>query len=116
MFRVPTEKWTDKERLKWMISVALGVRWNQFTWDPPSVGANSTVDTTLTAASNDVRLTGLRIGMPVNVTPPGTLNAGLAVGGSWVAANDSITIRLVNVTAAPIDAPSSTWSYFGVIL
>lgn len=115
MLKVPTSHWQDPERLKWMVDISTRLRWNQFTWDPPNVGANSTVDTTLTAA-NLVTLTGLRAGMNVTVTAPSTLPAGIAVGGQWVATDNTLTIRLVNVTAAPIDPASGTWAYLGVLL
>lgn len=86
-----------------------------FTWNAPNVPGASTVDTTLTTADADV-LKGLRVGQAVYVTPPSTIDAGIVCGGAWVAADDSLTIRLGNVTAGAIDPASGTWSFQGVIV
>lgn len=116
MLTVPSANWGESERLKWSVALAKALRWNVFTWNPPAIPATTAVDTTLSAAVDDVRLTGLRTGMPVFVTSTTILAGGLFCAGAWVPANDSLTVRLVNVTAAPIDPASATWSYFGVIL
>lgn len=116
MFRVPSAHWSDTERHKWSVDVAVKLRWNQFTFPAFISNVAGNLDVNVTAAIDDVRLQGLRVGMPVTVSPDPTLDAAMAVGGAWVAANDSLTVRLVNVTGAVVNQPSSTWSYFGVIL
>jgi hypothetical protein len=108
----PLERWEKRDIFVFLREVFTRHRtFGTFTWDPPSVGANTTVDATVT----DDALTGLRAGQPVYVTPPSTLDAGLVCGGAWVAADDSITIRLGNVTASPINPASGTWAFQGVI-
>jgi hypothetical protein len=92
-----------------------GKTFASFTWDAPSVGANTTVDTTLTT-STVPELKGLRAGQAVYVSPPATLNTGLVCGGAWAPADDQLTIRLGNVTAAPLNPASGTWTFQGVIV
>lgn len=84
-----------------------------FVWDAPNVPANSTVDTTLTSATLP-QLDGLRVGQPVYVTPPATIDAGITCGGAWVTADDSLTIRLGNITGVGINPVSGTWAFQGV--
>jgi hypothetical protein len=92
-----------------------GRTFGSFTWNPPSVAAAATVDTTLTTTDADV-LKGLRVGQAVYVTPPLTIDSGIVCGGAWVATDDTLTIRLGNVTAAPINPASGTWSFQGVVI
>lgn len=86
--------------------------WGSFTWDAPSCAANTTTDTTLTSASLPV-LSQLRPGHLVTMTPPSTLAAGIVVGGAWVPASGQLTIRLGNLTGAPVDPASGTWLFSG---
>ncbi len=113
--RVLSENASDREIRDFLRAVAY--RWNTlksgtFTWDPPSVGAGATVNTALTSATIPA-LTGIVAGMPVRVTTPSTISAGL-IAQSWVSATNELTISLTNVTAAPIDDPSGTWGFLGV--
>lgn len=85
-----------------------------FTWNPPNVPGASTVDTTLVAPLFPT-LGGLVAGMPIYVTPPSSLNPGLTAT-AWVAADNTLTVRLANVTAGPIDPVAGTWSFLGVII
>jgi hypothetical protein len=85
-----------------------------FTWDPPNVPANSTVDTTLTDATV-ASLSGMRAGMLVTVSPPSTINAGIMVV-AWCGASSTITIRLANLTAGAINPASGDWVFSGVIV
>lgn len=71
------------------------------TLDFSSIAANSQADLTVTVY-NAVA------GMSVNVTPLGTLEAGL-VPFAFVSANDTVTIRLTNTTGAAIDPASMQW-------
>lgn len=92
-----------------------GRTFGSFTWNPPNVPANSTVDTTLTTSDDEV-FTGLRVGQAVYVTPPSTLDSGLVVGAAWVATDDTLTIRLANVTGVGINAAEGTYSFDGRIV
>lgn len=85
-----------------------------FTWNPPNIPAASTVDTTLTT-TDAAELKGLRVGQPVYVTPPSAIDSGIVLAGAWVATDDTLTIRLGNVTAGGINPASGTWAYQGVI-
>lgn len=68
-----------------------------------TVGAASHADAT-------VAVTGARDGMSVIATPrqAAGLPAGLGLGGAWVSANDTVTIRLINPTASGI-ASNVAW-------
>ena len=90
-------------------------KFGSFTWNPPNVPAASTVDTTLTT-TDTAEVTGLRAGQAVYVTPPSTLLAGLICGGAWVNADDTLTIRLGNVTAGALNADSGTWAFQGKVI
>lgn len=89
-------------------------KFDAFTWNPPNVPGASTVDTTLTTTDAPV-LEGLRVGMAIFVSPPSTLDAGLVFGGAWVAADNTLTIRLGNVTAGGINPVSGIWSFEGTV-
>jgi len=105
---------SDKEHMNWLRELAKAlntVKSGSFTWDPPNVGGGATVSTTLTSATI-AALAGMTSGMPVHVTPPSTITAGLVVQ-AWVPANDSLTISLTNVTGGAIDEPSATWAFLG---
>lgn len=91
-----------------------GSTFGTFTWDPPEVGATTSVDTTLTTTTVPA-LTGLRAGQFVHVTPPSTIDAGL-IWGAFVASDNSLTIRLVNVTGSPINPASGTWAFDGKLV
>lgn len=86
---------------------------DSFTWDPDSVGATTVTSVTLTAADYP-ELSGLRVGMVVKLTPPADLDSGLQVDATWVATDDTLTVRFRNDTGSPIDQGSGTWSFEGV--
>lgn len=111
----PQASWKDEDIRLWLNDLAGRPVTGSFTWDPASVNANTTSDTTLTSASYPA-VKGLRVGMPVFVTPPATLNSGLLVGAAWIATDDTLTIRLRNVTGGSIDQASGTWAFFSWIL
>jgi len=111
----PQDRWSDRETFSFLREIHTRFKHGSFTWNPPSVGANTTVDTTLTTSDAAV-LEGLRAGMAVTVTPPSTLDTGLTVGGAWVATDDTLTIRLGNLTAGAINPASGTWVFMGVIV
>ena len=90
------------------------LKFGSVTWNPPSVPAASTVDTTLTT-SDSMDLSGLRAGMSVSVSPPSAIDSGLG-WGAIVATDDTLTIRLVNATALGINAASGTWAFHGMVI
>lgn len=69
--------------------------------DVGSVGAGA-------VATFDVTVTGAVAGQCVVVAPPAALNAGL-ICFAFVSAADTVTVRVFNGTAAPIDPASGTY-------
>lgn len=111
---LPQDKWKDPERFNFYREIYRRVKFGTVTWNPPNVPAASTVDTVLTTVDSD-ELTGLRVGMPISVSPPTAIDAGLG-WGAFVASDDTLTIRLVNATAGGINAASGTWTFFGTVI
>lgn len=111
----PLERtWDDKDLYVFLREIYTRHRtFGTFTWNPPNVPASSTVDTTLTT-STVPELKGLRAGQPVYVSPPSSIDAGVGAV-AWCPADDQLTIRLLNVTAGPINPASGTWAFQGVI-
>jgi hypothetical protein len=113
----PQDTWKPegRETFKFLREIYTRFRcFGSFTWNPPSVPAASTVDTTLTTADSAV-FEGLRAGQAVTVTPPSTLDSGVVWGGAWVADDNTLTIRLGNVTALAINPVSATWVLHGMV-
>lgn len=112
----PLDTWgaDGKQTWRFLREVWARAKFNTFTWDPPNVPANSTVDTMLTSAAVPT-LDGLRVGQAVTVSPPASFNAGLVIGGAWVVTDNSLTIRLGNITGVGINAASGTWTFQGVV-
>jgi len=112
----PADQWKpdSKELRRFLREIhrAFAAR-GSLTWNPPNVGASTSVDTTLDVATYP-SLQGLRPGMHVTITPPSSVTAGI-MGWAWVAADDTLTIRLANVTAGAIDLGSGEWSFMGVL-
>lgn len=109
----PQDRWEERELFRFFREIYNRNFFNTFTWDPPSVGAGATVDTTLTSATVP-ELTGLRAGMPISITPPSTVDSSI-MGWAWVAADDSITIRLRNFSGSPVNMSSGTWAFMGIL-
>ena len=74
--------------------------------DPPSIAAGATADVTATVTGVDTS-TVLGLGF----SPP-ALTAGLVIGLVRVSAANTVTIRLYNSTAAPIDEPAGSWVFW----
>jgi hypothetical protein len=87
---------------------------DSFTWDPPNVGAGASVDTTITT-STDVAVRGIRAGSHITLTPPSDLTAGLLFI-AWSGTDDTLTVRLTNITGSPINQGSGTWVYKAMIV
>jgi lysophospholipase L1-like esterase len=68
------------------------------TLDFPSIAANSQADLVVTVYNAVV-------GMSVNITPLGTIEAGI-IPFAFVSANDTVTVRLTNTTGSAIDPVS----------
>jgi len=107
--------WKERDLYVFLREISTRFKADSFSWNPPNVPANSTVDTTLTT-SDDPKLVGLRVGMPITVSPPSTIDAGIVVGPAWVATDDTLTIRLGNATAGAINPVTGTWAYFGMVI
>jgi hypothetical protein len=105
------EKATPEEMRDILRMIASLLCSGTFTWDPPNVPAGTSVATALTSTLFPA-VTGIVAGMPVSVTPPSTLTAGIVVQG-WASANNELTINLTNVTAAPINMAAGTWGFMG---
>jgi|GEM_PF-3430610 len=111
----PQESWKDSDSRGFLREIHKRIKFGSFTWNPPNCAANTTTDTTLTTSDTDA-VDGLRAGMAVSVTPPSTLDAGLVVGGAWVATDNTLTIRLGNLTAGGINPASGTWAFMGTLI
>lgn len=104
----------ERELAYFFQEICTRVKFDTITWDPGSVPSSSTLTTALAAATYP-EVTGLRSGMPVKVTPPSTLPAGMTVD-AYVATDDTLTIVLSNFTSGAIDIGSTAWAFMGVIL
>lgn len=71
--------------------------------DPASISAGTIGTVTITA-------TGILATDLVAIEAPATLAAGLVVQGFAVTA-DTITVKVMNTTASPIDDTSKTWTW-----
>jgi len=112
----PTLDWPLRLLLEWANGLARRHISGSFTWNPASINATTTADTTLSDLSTYPALKGLRAGHPITVTPPSDLNAGLIIGAAWVGTDDTLTIRLRNVSASPVDQGSGTWQFFQLLI
>lgn len=81
---------------------------------PTVLRANATVDpasiAAASAANTAVTITGVKVDDLVDVIPPATLEA-VAVQSARASLN-TVTLRLVNGTAAAIDPLSATWTFY----
>jgi len=111
----PRLSWPPGVLLLWANDLARRFVWGSLTWNPASINATTTVDTTFSDLTLYPELKGLRAGMPVTVTPPSDLNAALGVIGCWCPADDRLTIRLRNFSAGAIDQGSGTWGFTQVL-
>jgi hypothetical protein len=112
---LPQERQQPPEVFSFLREIYRRTKFGSFTWNPPNVPAASTVDTTLTVTDGE-QLKGLRVGQPVYVTPPSDIDAGLVVSHALVATDDTLTIRLGNVTAGAINPVSGTWAFAGMVI
>ena len=109
-----TDGRVSRELIAFLRGLGVRIIVDTFTWDPGTVAADSALDTTLTAASYP-SLTGLRVGQYVGVTSA-NMPTGLYIQGAWVAADDTLTIRLYNLTAGGLNMTSTAFTFFGVLV
>lgn len=110
----PQDDWRPEWVLAWLRDVNTRFKVNQFTWDPPSITAATTVATTVTSASIPV-LSEMRTGMVVALSPAASLPAGISIAYTSVQADGELTIALANSTAGAINPGSFTWTYLAVL-
>lgn len=107
----PDRTYTHEKLVDWANGLARRAQVSgEFEWTPGLIGATSEVETTLTTTTT-VQVTGLRVGMCVEVNAPSTLDAGLGVTHKCVPASDQLTIRVRNFTAGGITPASGTWLF-----
>lgn len=113
----PRDTWTPKERADFEREVWTRVKFGSFDWTPPLIAANTTTAFVVgPGAAVDTRVTvGLRVGMPVSVTAPDVMVNGLSAQ-ALVAANDTLTIAIANVTAGGLTPPAGTWAFQGMVI
>lgn len=114
-FMVPLDTWKDRDRNVVLRDLAKRLIVDSFTWDPGEVPASSVLTTTLTSSSYP-GVKGLRVGMAVSLTPPSDLDDGLFVAAAYVGSDDSLTVKLRNATASPVNQGSGEWSFIGGLL
>jgi hypothetical protein len=109
-----TAQSSQREKDYFFAEIATRLKFDVFTWNPPSVAASTTTATVIDAATYP-EVTGCRVGMAIKVTPPATFPAGMVLE-SFVDADDTITVVLTNFTAGPIDIGETDWPFMGVII
>jgi hypothetical protein len=79
-----------------------------------SVDVNPASLAAQTSAETDVTITGVVVGDIVLMNPPESLEAGLCFSGARVSDDDTVSVRLSNVTGGAVDGASRTWGYLVV--
>ncbi len=72
--------------------------------DPPSIGANSSATLTVT-------ITGVATGDRVFLTPPSDFEDELIFQGATVTADDTVTIKIRNLSGSAVDGTARNWNY-----
>lgn len=86
---------------------AHGVSKVAVTYDLASINGTTIADRAVTVA-------GVLSGVDeiLRVEPPAALDYGLSIQGARVTADNTVTVRIQNVTGAPIDAASGVWTFY----
>lgn len=89
--------------------VAAGLLYGEVSVNPPSMATNTESQTSVALPAGTAKA-----GALVFVQPPtdGSLEAGLVPLGARISADDTLQIKLRNVTGATIDGAAKTWTYF----
>lgn len=90
-------------------------RQQSFDWTPIAIPGQTALEATFTIASDGLPFRDLRIGMPIIVTPPAGLAAGLSLWAE-VSATDTVTVRLTNDSSAEITPDAGAWQLWGHVL
>ena len=94
------------EGILWMYQVrakSVDIRVLEFTFDPASIAANTTVEQSTT-------ITGLKtVDYILRIIKP-TLDAGNAVGQGRVSATDTLAITYINASGGAVDPGSETYT------
>lgn len=61
-------------------------------------------------ASLTITVTGAATGDPVTLSLPAAFTAGLSLAGAWVSSANTVTVKLRNTTASPIDPTSGSYT------
>jgi hypothetical protein len=113
----PKENQNPRERVAFELEIWTRLKFGSFSWTPPLVGATTT--STFVAADggtiNTREVIGLRVGMPIKVTPPAVMTNGLSVD-AVVLTNDALTIAVANTSAGGLTPPAGSWSFMGVVI
>lgn len=104
-----TRIWGNSSRdfRKAIYDALTGYKVGEVNINPPNILANTTVDVAAIAVPAGT----CKAGDVVTMVPPATLEHGLICQSARCAVDDQITVRLSNVTAAPIDGANLLWTY-----
>lgn len=104
-----TRNWGGSTRdfLRAVFNFLAGFRIGEVVIDPPNILANTTTDVAAIALPAGTAA----VGDYVDVQPPAAFENGLVCQGARIAVADQLTVRISNLTAAPINGAALTWTY-----
>jgi hypothetical protein len=113
----PLDTWNAKERGDFEREIWTRVKFGRFDWEPSDVSAVQTRTFTVGVGAlvDTKETTGLRVGMPVRVTPPAIPIYGLYIEAA-VLTDDILTIAISNTTLGDLTPPPGAWSFMGVVI
>lgn len=114
----PRDTSSDQEKGNFSREIWARIKFATVAWTPANVPGTTTV-TFLFAESGGAVATraviGLRIGMAISITPPGAMPNGL-FADCWITTKDTLTVRLSNLSGAPVTPPAGNWAFMGVVI